>query len=334
MTNRSILLVPLFLLTVFPGIAAESCVRSGGELPGFHRNAPFDEQVLIQTNEAGVRVLINAPSPQIMAGGRALTLVLYALPNGNTIEQTVGKKTGPGEDWHFNIQHIGAQTRYLRNRFKNEPLVVAYIENSLKSWPAWRKQHGDAPIAGILDSIGRHFAGRDMRRVLTGHSGGGSLTFGYLNTVERIPDDIVRIAFLDSNYGYDTALHRDKLAGWLRASPRHSLVVLAYHDSAALLNGKTFVSESGGTWGRSRLMKSDLTSEFPFVSRREGELETASALDHRILFFLRENPEKKVWHTVQVELNGFIHALLAGSPEESKGYVYLGDRVYEPFIAE
>jgi len=33
-------------------------------------------------------------------------LVFYALPNGNSIEQTVGKNLKEGDDWHYNIQHI------------------------------------------------------------------------------------------------------------------------------------------------------------------------------------------------------------------------------------
>jgi len=41
-------------------------------------------------------------------------LILYALPNGNTIEQTKGRRVAEGLDWHFGIQHIAAQTRYLR----------------------------------------------------------------------------------------------------------------------------------------------------------------------------------------------------------------------------
>ena len=102
------------------------------------------------------------------------------------------------------------------------------------------------------------FEGPRTRIVLGGHSGGGSLIFGYLNSVEAIPDRVERIAFLDANYGYQTDRHREKLAAWLKASDRHFLCVLAYNDAVALLNGKTFVSAEGGTWGRSHLMLRDL----------------------------------------------------------------------------
>jgi len=35
-------------------------------------------------------------------------IILYALPNGNTTEHTMGKKKVEGDDWHFDIQHIKA----------------------------------------------------------------------------------------------------------------------------------------------------------------------------------------------------------------------------------
>jgi hypothetical protein len=170
--------------------------------------------------------------------------------------------------------------------------------------------------------------------VLTGHSGGGSFTFGYLNTQENIPSQVQRIAFLDSNYAYETTNHFKKLADWLNVSPGHSLCVLAYHDSIALLDGKTFVSERGGTWGRSHAMLNDLQSEFTFTSRTNASgLRTHSALNGRLQLFLRENPEKKVLHTVQVEQNGFIHALLTGTAMESQGYEYFGERAYSSWIS-
>ncbi len=319
-------LVPI----VFTFISIPPSLPADGLLGGQQNWVP-NERSLIITNDAEVCICVNTPSVRDV-NSQKVTLVFYALPNGNTIEQTIGKQCKAGDDWHFNIQHIGAQTRYLRHRFKNEQLVVAYLGNNLKSWPAWRKKHGDLTIPALLDSVKERFKGGNVRIVLTGHSGGGSLIFGFINAVGEIPADVERIAFLDSNYAYDTALHYAKLKEWLLASTRHSLVVMAYQDSVALLNGKTFVSETGGTWGKSRQMRQDLMADFPFLSNRSGELETATALDHRIIFLLRSNPEKKIWHTVQVELNGFIHALLAGSSEESKGYRYLGERVYGEFI--
>jgi hypothetical protein len=47
---------------------------------------------------------------------------------------------------------------------------------------------------------------------------------------------------------------------------------------------------------------------------------------------LKENPERKIFHTVQVERNGFIQALLAGTADEGKGYEYFGERAYTNWI--
>ena len=59
--------------------------------------------------------------------------------------------------------------------------------------------------------FGNRFDKARTRIVLSGHSGGGSFIFGYLNSVATIPDQIERIAFLDANYAYQTERHRDKL---------------------------------------------------------------------------------------------------------------------------
>ncbi|MEO6034671.1 MAG: hypothetical protein ABIQ35_05410, partial [Verrucomicrobiota bacterium] len=104
----------------------------------FQKSASFNEQTLQLLLDHDVRVLINAPSAKEMNPSKKMSLVFYGLPNGNSIEQTIGKKTNTNDDWHFNIQHIGAQTRFLRARLTNETIVVVYLENSLKSWPVWR----------------------------------------------------------------------------------------------------------------------------------------------------------------------------------------------------
>ena len=56
----------------------------------------------------GVHLAAQVPEP-LPAGARRL--VLYATPNGNTIEQTLGCATAPGRDWHFDTQHVAAQVR-------------------------------------------------------------------------------------------------------------------------------------------------------------------------------------------------------------------------------
>ncbi len=189
--------------------------------------APGAKLEVIQL-EAGVRVVIDRPEADSM---KPVLLVFYALPNGNTIEQTIGKAIKPGDDWHFDIQHIGAQVAFLREKITDRQLVVAYLENDLKSWPSWRKANGDARVLEIVDAVRKRFNGASTRIVLSGHSGGGAFIFGYLNSIGAIPDQIERIAFLDANYAYQTDRHKDKLATWLKASDAHYLVVLAYNDA-------------------------------------------------------------------------------------------------------
>jgi hypothetical protein len=279
--------------------------------------------------DPGVRVVINRPEGH---SAKPVLLVFYALPNGNTTEQTAGKTIKPGDDWHFDIQHVAAQTRFLRETVTDRTVVVAYLENELKSWPSWRKKHGDEGIPALLAAVSDRFDEPNTRIVLGGHSGGGSLIFGYLNQVSAIPDRVERIAFLDANYAYGTARHAEKLAAWLKASAAHYLVVLAYNDAVALLDGKPFVSASGGTWGRSRLMLDDLGKSFPFTKTSAGGIDRFAALEGRAVFYLKENPERKILHTVQVERNGFIESLLSGTKLQGAGYSYFGDRAYTRFI--
>ena len=110
--------------------------------------------------------------------------------------------------------------------------------------------------------------------------------------------------------------------------------ILAYNDAVALLDGKPFVSASGGTWGKSHEMQRDLAGEFEFSRSNATGFERYSALDGRVQFILKENPERKILHTVQVERNGFIHALLSGTPLENYGYEYFGERAYTEFIPD
>ena len=295
----------------------------------FQPSGQFGEFISHFTISPEVNVLVNAPAPTNFASDKSVLLIYYALPNGNSIKQTIGHTPRPGEDWHFDIQHIGAQTRWLRTVLTNHTVVIAYLEAGGKSWPAWRKKNGDAGISNILARVRNLFPTNRFEIAFASHSGGGSLIFGWLNTLTEIPDDVARIAFLDSDYGYQAASgHATKLAHWLNASDRHALCVLAYDDAAALLEGKPFVSADGGTWGRSHAMLKDFSQQFHFTSQTNNGLENYSALGGRLEFLLKQNPNRKILHTVQVERNGFIQAMLSGTTNESRGYEYFGERAY------
>ena len=105
-----------------------------------------------------IRITIDRADPSIEKN-KPVLLILYALPNGNTTAQTMGKKMAQGDDWHFDIQHIRAQTAFIRNTLPNKNVVVAYLENDLKSWPAWKQKHPQFAdsIKLIVDTLASMF---------------------------------------------------------------------------------------------------------------------------------------------------------------------------------
>ena len=257
----------------------------------------------------------------------------FALPNGNTTEQTMGKQMQPGDDWHFDIQHIRAQTRFIRKQWNKINLVVIYLENKYRSWPTWKQRNPDyiTIIPAMIDSLSGLFETKRKIVYLNGHSGGGSLIFGFLSGVKQIPSYIKRISFLDSDYGYDSSYY-PKFKKWLREVDGASLNVFAYNDSIALYNGKPIVSAIGGTWYRSHLFLKHLQNDFPISKRRDDSLVVYKSRDEKIQFYFKTNPDRGIYHTQQVGLNGFIHSTLCGTRYDSKGYQYYGARAYIELI--
>jgi len=279
-----------------------------------------------------VKVTIDRPAS--LSSSRRTIVVFYALPNGNTTDQTMGKKMQPGDDWHFDIQHIKAQTRFIRQQLRKVDFVVIYLENNYKSWPLWKQKHPEfkALIPHLVDSLSMLF-GPGRKVYLNGHSGGGSFIFGYLAGVPRLPGFIKRISFLDSNYSYDSTYY-PKIKEWLFASKGASLNIFAYNDSVALYKGKPVVSATGGTWHRSHLMLRDLGRDFKLVSTATDSMEIIQSADKKIQFYLKCNLNRGIYHTQQVELNGFIHSILCGTKYDSRRYSYYSSRVYTSLITE
>lgn len=278
-------------------------------------------------------VSITIDIPKNYDANKKNMLILYALPNGNTTLQTMGKKMEPGDDWHFDIQHIKAQTHFIRDELKQTNIIVAYLENSYKSWPAWTAKHANyiSQVQHIVDTVYSMFAAKKTVVCLNGHSGGGRFIFNYLDGSKTIPKYIERIAFLDSDYGYETK-YDESLQLWLHANKKAALQVFAYNDSIALYEGKRIVSDTGGTWYRSHLMLKNLSAFFQFKKLEDDSLIIYRSLNNRIGFYFKTNPEKKIFHTTQVELNGFIHSILAGTKRESVNYKYYGRRAYSELI--
>ncbi|HWP39654.1 MAG TPA: hypothetical protein VNL70_01925, partial [Tepidisphaeraceae bacterium] len=164
---------------------------------------PFGERVEVEQLHHA-RMVINAPSTRQFDPTRRTQIILYALPNSNTIEQTIGCRADAGQDWHFDIQHIAAQTRLLREIEPKLNIVVCYLEADGLSWPAWRQKWPASPALSrqIVQRVLEHAPGTDKRLTLAAHSGGGSFIWAYLDAGDAIQESVQRIALLDANYSY------------------------------------------------------------------------------------------------------------------------------------
>lgn len=299
------------------------CISAAAQLPV--------HSVLRFSMQGDVSITIDQPSS--FKKSASTVIILYALPNGNSTAQTMGKGMQPGDDWHFDIQHIKGQTAFIRKQWEKKNIVVAYLENEYKSWPAWKTKHTDFKerVLEIVDTIVQLVPSKDEELYLNGHSGGGRFIFSFIDALHEIPANVKRISFLDSNYGYDSSYY-SKINAWLKASSSHHLNVFAYNDSVALYNDKPVVSATGGTWFRSHCMLRDLSENFSLEKIREDSLVVYKSADKRIQFFLKTNPDRKIYHTQQVELNGFIHSVFCGTKRDSEKYSYYGKRAYSELI--
>ena len=81
-----------------------SHAQNGFRLIGFSNSYHYDEQILEFNFDPEIKVHINAPSGNNFNPELKVVIALYALPNGNSTAQTIGKVMQAGDDWHFNIQ--------------------------------------------------------------------------------------------------------------------------------------------------------------------------------------------------------------------------------------
>jgi len=292
------------------GMLMLSSCSSFTPLPGFEIDQMTGEQSRYLQFSPDVRVLVNAPAR--LDSTLPTRLIMFALPNGNSIEQTFGKTVEEGIDWHFGIQHIGAQTRLIRARDTSTNYIVAYLEAASKSWPSWRQQTPESGkrILALVDTI-RGFVPPDARVTLAAHSGGGSLLFGFMNANDAIPFFVERIVFLDANYGYTLAdSHASKFLQWLRRSKDNALIVIAYDDREITLNGKKVLSPTGGTFRRTAEMVQHFDSlGIKWNVRQDSLFAFHESTDPNIYFAVHRNALNEILHTVLVEKNGFLEGI-------------------------
>ncbi|GJM26950.1 MAG: hypothetical protein DHS20C16_33650 [Phycisphaerae bacterium] len=304
------------------------------KLAGFTTSPHYNEQILDLTLDPDVIVHINAPPADAFDPKLPVRLVIFALPNGNTIDQTVGRQMTEGLDWHYDIQHIGAQTRVLRKTMTDCNIVVAYLQAAKRSWPHWRRSHDDANarIATIVQELRSRFQDMNCTVELTAHSGGGSFLFGFIESSEPIPEWVTRFIWLDANYGFEEETHGKKLAKWLQANPKNRLGAYAYDDRDVKFKGKPIVSKTGGTYRRTEDMKSFFGETFQLKKAKRDAFIRYRSPSNQLELILLRNPDKKILHTVMVERNGFIHAIALGTPWEEKVAPFWSERAYTEFV--
>jgi hypothetical protein len=310
-----------------------ACTRPAGELPlaDFTPSPAFAERTRVVEPAAGVIATIVAP--ERLDASRRIDLILYALPNGNTTAQTMGRTMTPGLDWHFDIQHIAAQTRALRTMGIPQAVVV-YLEADSKSWPTWRRQRGDTAnrgVVAIVDKLRADFPGAVV--TVTGHSGGGSFMFGFIEGQTDIPDWVERIAFLDALYNFDEATHGAKVRRWLAKDAAHTFVSVAYDDREIMLDGKKVVADDGGTFRATGRMMPGLRRAFAFTDDTVGPFTRQRTEQVEVL--IHPNPSNRILHTEMIgEMNAYMHALLVRRPTYSRaGPLLTPARAYTRWVS-
>ena len=95
------------------------------------------EQIRWRHESNGVRALILSP---LQLQNQRRCLIIYATPNGNTLEETLGCLKSEQTSWRFDIQHVAAQIRWLRNQDPATDYIVAVVQAANATHPNGRMQ--------------------------------------------------------------------------------------------------------------------------------------------------------------------------------------------------
>ncbi len=305
--------------------------------PGYEPSEQFNEQVCRMEIEPGVRAIIIAPAVELIDPAKPAHVVVFATPNGNTVEQTLGCRMTEGLDWHYDIQHIAAQHRAYREINQDETVVLVCVQTDIKSWPTWRKRHEDdtALIEKVLDrTIDTIKIKRIGRVTLASHSGGGAFMFGVVDGAGEALDSVDRMIFLDSNYYYDDAKgHGETLAKWLADDEDRRLIVIAYDDREVTYKGKKIVSETGGTYRATHRMIDRFKQHGEVSKGTVGAFDAYHALGGQAHLLIHPNRENIIQHTRMVgEMNGHLYAMLLDTADQDELPEIGGPRAYMQWV--
>lgn len=79
-------------------------------------------------------------------------------------------------------------------------------------------------------------------------------------------------------------------------------------------------------------MLKHLQQDFVFHAFETDSIIIYKSREKKIQFFFKPNYNQGIYHTQQVELNGFIHSVLCGTKADGLNYNYYGPRAYSEFI--
>lgn len=243
---------------------------------------------------------------------RPTIAIVYAAPNGNTLEETLGRRRAEGEAFRYDIQHVLAQTRLLRAAMSDTNVVLAVVEEKGLSWPTWVKREGRPSARAVLAEPIAFVPKAEV--VWASHSGGGSLVLAAIQEAP-IPNDVTTVVFLDSHYAFEEGSgHGKRLAAWVRANESHRLVAIAYDDRRIRLHGRPVVSKKGGSYRATDRMRDALRHEgLPLTHDHVGPFDRYLAAGGRVDLRVHPNRENRILHSALVsDENGFAFAVALG----------------------
>ena len=265
---------------------------------------------------------------------RPRILVIYATPNGNSIEQTLGSRPENKAAWRFDIQHVAAQVRRVRQLRTDVSIALSVIEAPERSWPAYLSKLPDAPATTmrLVQYLRAQTEADEV--ILCGHSGGGSFLLRCM-AAGPIPQYIRRIVFLDASYSWDNSRHAQPVLQWLQGNPQNHLLSIAYDDRHVELNGRRVVGDDGGTWRATERMVEGLGGRSNFTEESLGPFTHLTAINGQVHLLLHTNPQNQILHTALVgDMNGLICSLTDNPNAQNTWQRLLQPRDYEALVPE